>query len=492
MRQSLTLCLFLSFTSLFAQPFIDADPAPPFVEAEEPAVAFSDIDGDGDLDVLIIGGFDIFGMDDVAILYTNDGNGNFTEVTDTSLIGVFEGAIEFVDVDGDNDEDLIIEGINTNATTQLFFNDGNGNFTLAPNTPFTQVFDGDIAAADVDGDNDQDLIISGMVSTNIEPLGRTELYINDGNGNFTLAVNTPFKFEMADRIAWGYVNDDNFIDLAITGFGTDTTDFNGFSALYFNDGLGNFTLDTSTVLRKLESGEVAFADVDGDEDEDLLLTGEDALGNSPLYIYLNDGNGELTETSPPELAAFGISEGSVDFFDCNLDGAPDLFITGVNTDLVEISGLLLNDGMGNFTEVADQPFIGVDDGDVGIGDVDGDEVPDILIAGLREDGIFTTPFTGLYINQFVPTSLDLDNPLVSIGLFPNPVQYDWVYLQFGNGICTPTPIFVYDTQGRLIFEQEIGYLDAGAPFPLDVSRLPTGVYHLRVEGMTSHLLLTRL
>ena len=33
------------------------------------------------------------------------------------LIGVFEGAIEFVDVDGDKDEDLIIEGINTNATT---------------------------------------------------------------------------------------------------------------------------------------------------------------------------------------------------------------------------------------------------------------------------------------------------------------------------------------------------------------------------------------
>ncbi|MEO0584535.1 MAG: T9SS type A sorting domain-containing protein, partial [Bacteroidota bacterium] len=167
-------------------------------------------------------------------------------------------------------------------------------------------------------------------------------------------------------------------------------------------------------------------------------------------------------------------------------------ITGVNTNLVEISALLLNDGMGNFTEVADQPFIGVDDGDVGIGDVDGDEVPDILIAGLREDGIFTTPFTGLYINQFVPTSLDPDNPLVSIGLFPNPIQNDWVYLRFRNGKQTPTQVSVYDTQGRLVLAQEIGFLDGGSPFPLDISSLSKGVYHLRIEGLNSHLTLTRL
>jgi len=45
-----------------------------------------------------------------AILYTNDGDGNFTEIINTPFLGVNESSIEFGDVDADGDLDLIVAG----------------------------------------------------------------------------------------------------------------------------------------------------------------------------------------------------------------------------------------------------------------------------------------------------------------------------------------------------------------------------------------------
>jgi hypothetical protein len=68
--------------------------------------AFSDIDGDGDQDVLITG--QTSSNQAISKLYANDGIGVFTEVTSTPFEGVYNSSMAFSDIDGDGDQDVLI------------------------------------------------------------------------------------------------------------------------------------------------------------------------------------------------------------------------------------------------------------------------------------------------------------------------------------------------------------------------------------------------
>ncbi len=92
-----------------------------------------------------------------------------------------------VDINGDGDLDIIISGEDTTARKlQLFYNDGSGNFTPV-SSPFPAVtrttFDWD----DINGDGNLDMIMSGFTAAG-PPID--SVYTSDGNGNFTVASNT--------------------------------------------------------------------------------------------------------------------------------------------------------------------------------------------------------------------------------------------------------------------------------------------------------------
>ena len=77
-------------------------------DSRQGSCAMADINNDGDLD-LIITGADAQLTNRKTTLYTNDGMGNFTEVIGTGLSNWSEGGkIAFADVDGDTDQDLLI------------------------------------------------------------------------------------------------------------------------------------------------------------------------------------------------------------------------------------------------------------------------------------------------------------------------------------------------------------------------------------------------
>jgi hypothetical protein len=118
------------------------------------ALASADVDGDGDMDVAIAG-FTASGPNETALLY-NNGGGVFTKAQIVPFINVNRGALAFADVDGDGDQDLLVAGgiTSTTADTELYLNTGNGNFILSTANNFPIMRDGDIEFADVDGDND--------------------------------------------------------------------------------------------------------------------------------------------------------------------------------------------------------------------------------------------------------------------------------------------------------------------------------------------------
>ncbi len=124
-------------------------------------MASGDIDGDGDLDVCsIVAGY--------PRLFSNDGNGNFTEITAVLPTPEFSGfgkTVTIVDVDDDSDLDIFIGSRSFSwENLWLFENDGNGGFTDTTVATFgTTPFCKDVVVADFDLDGDTDVFAIGTI-----------------------------------------------------------------------------------------------------------------------------------------------------------------------------------------------------------------------------------------------------------------------------------------------------------------------------------------
>ena len=127
------------------------------------AVAWSDIDLDGDLD-LLISGESVNTRSGSTRLYKNDPLGRLAEDTNQEIIALKGTAICFSDLDQDSDPDLIISGwdpIDQNLKTVVYVNEPTGTFRLAEEQiNFGTIF-GTIEAIDINLDGWIDLAISG-------------------------------------------------------------------------------------------------------------------------------------------------------------------------------------------------------------------------------------------------------------------------------------------------------------------------------------------
>ncbi|MBC6411034.1 MAG: VCBS repeat-containing protein, partial [Ekhidna sp.] len=188
----------------------------------------------------------------------------------------------FADVDGENGPDVLITGENNTSEriANLYLNDGEGNFMEKSGTPFAGVYFSSIAFADVDGENGPDVLITGQA--NVKRIAN--LYVNDGSGNFMEKSGTPFTRGSAGSIAFADVNRDGNEDVLITGGGSSS---GRIARLYLNDGEGNFMEKSGTPFAGVINSSVAFADVDGDDDSDVLITGW--TGSKRIAkLYIND------------------------------------------------------------------------------------------------------------------------------------------------------------------------------------------------------------
>ena len=102
--------------------------------------------------------------------------------TVSSFTPLSSSDIAFSDINNDGYIDVFICGNNNSSKTQtdLYMNDGSGNFTLTSNL-LTDVGNSSISAGDIDGDGDNDLIFSGWANDigNGTAGKVTKLYKND-------------------------------------------------------------------------------------------------------------------------------------------------------------------------------------------------------------------------------------------------------------------------------------------------------------------------
>ncbi len=366
----------------------------PFDEVTGGSVDFADVDVDGDLDVLITGSFNA--TNTRAKLYANDGNGNFTVLADESVfMPVGASDADFADIDGDGDQDLVITGYNNQTgTARLYQNDGSGNFTFIDGTPFTPLANGTVNFEDVDGDNDKDLLITGIhvINSNTRET-TTELYLNDGAGNFTVATNLSIAKVHRSTANFADLDGDNDLDLFITGDTTYTGNDGQFSALYINDGSGVFTEASGNSFTNIEQGAVDIADVDHDGDIDILMAGYKGYnkGGNVAELYTNDGSGSFTMTDATTFPR--VIRGSVSFADINGDSSPDVLVTG-NMGGRNVASLYYSHGNGTFAVVPRSQVIEVGNNQqpyaaAAFADVDNDGDPDLIVSG-QTDSITAT------------------------------------------------------------------------------------------------------
>lgn len=391
-------------------------------------VSLGDVDGDGLPDIFLAK------TEGCNALYRNLGNWKFEDITTSARVGAcdrFTTGSAFADIDGDGDLDLVI--VATTGPNAIFFNDGKGRFTERRDVGLDSVGRGatTITMADVAGDGTLALYIANYkpysVDDTIPPQKRAfnqmvreigpkqfevvpehrkdykmvmrpdmgglritqraqpdEFYRNDGHGHFTRESTASTRF----RDANGAPITEEFESF---GLGAKFVDFNGDGApdlyiandfedmdqLWYNDGAGNFQLADWTALRKMSNSAMGIdvADVNADGKPDLFEV--DMLGNDPVRLktqlpthtslpkkpgemelqlqqqrnslFINRGDKTFAELSAfAGVQASGWSWGTM-FMDVDLDGWPDILVSNghlwdiMDADVVEGLQNRLND-----------------------------------------------------------------------------------------------------------------------------------------------------
>ena len=214
------------------------------------SIVATDIDGDGDVDVLL---GDVFKV----VWFENDGSQNFTERTINS-VDVLNRSVFASDVDRDGDVDVVVAVDDSNKIS-WYENNGSQVFTERALTTSSDSVRS-VFATDMDSDGDIDILYAALGS------GEFGWFENDGAQNFT--ENVIVTLGSAAR-AWTIFARDLDGDGDMDAVASARDD--GKVRWFENDGSQNFT-EHVIASHGLNSGAIAAfpADVDGDGDTDVV------------------------------------------------------------------------------------------------------------------------------------------------------------------------------------------------------------------------------
>lgn len=259
------------------------------------SVAVGDIDGDEDIDVVSASA-----IDNTIRWYENhrdvDGNVVFTDYTIfSSAMGARSVAV--ADIDGDNDLDVLSASVSDNSI-RWFENtgidlDSDGGIGFTEHIIFANALSARaVAVADLDDDDDLDVLSASFTDASVrwyENKGRED-GVNEGSVNFTthLIYKNLEDLGQPTFVATADLNNDDKLDVLSSSF--------AFVRWYENDGSENFT--NRGIANQAASGFsfLTSADIDGDTDIDVVAVA--GSGSSILWYESNAASLNVEKVLP--------------------------------------------------------------------------------------------------------------------------------------------------------------------------------------------------
>jgi hypothetical protein len=297
MKKFFTTILFLiTISQLYSQ--VPFNQNPNWISTDVLSVstggAYADINKDGWLDFVVANGNDI--SIQKLVVYYNNGNGTFPttpnwQATDSD----YHGHLDVGDVNNDGWPDVAVSvyigtgGFTTPGKVKLYLNN---NGTLSSNPDWVSgdlLYTFSCAFGDADGDGDLDLAVAGGESYYNNP-EQPRIYYNTGGILESLPSWKATSSQYSYDVNWADFNNDGDLDLVFAGESSPNRIFEN----------NNGTISTAPIWQSTDASQYAnslfIGDVNDDGFLDLAISDNSQLGGSGKFkIYLNN-NGTLNTT----------------------------------------------------------------------------------------------------------------------------------------------------------------------------------------------------